>query len=302
MSKQERARRRRRAKGTARKRLARRLAAYSAATGAVAATAGGLASARDANAAVVYSGEVNIPIPGGTAGTYNITATLTYLGPPDSTWSTTNVATFYTPPVPGSVQVDLDGVGGADATFLRNTLNLDAKYIYAGSGTLNIDGTFRVLGMGAPGSNGWIPTGTGGDTFVAKLNLGDPVDGGQTFEQGAASSVMGSAGRFMPSSNGSALGTYSYNNGPWENGTGFVGVVFKNGPDTHYGWIRVRMLDATTLDAVIVDYAYNDTPDEGIDAGFTGVPVVPVPNAAALGLLALGGLGVRAYRQRQKSA
>jgi len=292
-----------------RNRLKKKLATYSAATGAVAASAGGLVSARDANAAVVYSGEVNIPIPSGTTGSLSINFEMVAnTGPTNTDYRVASTNTLsYHMPIPGTATVDLDGVGGPDATFRRNRLNINAaRYLYPNGDILNIPGTFDVLKMGAAGGNGWITTTTSNGqptdpvgTFVAKLNTGDPVGPGQTFKQAAASSDMGSAGHFAPSSNGAALGTYSDHDGAWQGGTGFVGLIFQHNDNTHYGWIRVRVLDPVTLDAVIVDYAYNDTPDLQIGAGATGVPL---PNGAALGLVALGALGIRAYRQRREAA
>ncbi len=50
----------------------------------------------------------------------------------------------------------------------------------------------------------------------------------------------------------------------------YLGVKFKIGTDTHYGWIRLTIpANASTL--TIVDWAYETTADEGIKTGATGV-------------------------------
>lgn len=57
--------------------------------------------------------------------------------------------------------------------------------------------------------------------------------------------------------------------GNWCNVTDkYLGLRFKIGTDTHYGWARLSV-GANASDWVIKDYAYNGTPGEAIDAGET---------------------------------
>jgi len=65
----------------------------------------------------------------------------------------------------------------------------------------------------------------------------------------------------------------------------FLGVKFKIGTNTHYGWVNVHAGDLAT-NAVITDYAYEDIPCEGIGAGHI------IPEAGSLALLARGATGL----------
>lgn len=284
------------------KRLGRRLAAYSAATGAVAASAGGLAPARDANAAVVYSGVVNISIPGGTPGTLSSSAQgnvpCTGSPPAGCTASTTN--TSYTPPTAGVAPLDLDGAGGPDFDFTRNLLNIKGNFSYPGYSTY-INGTFNALGVNATTGNGWIPSTNEDGTFVARLKSGDAIGPEQTFKTTPPPTSMATARKFNLTFDDTFSSSYTEQTGPWNNGTGFVGLVFQSGPNTHYGWARIRILDPAKLDAVIVDYAYNNEAGGETAAGSKGISFVPLPNGTALGLIALGAIGIKALRQRRKT-
>ncbi len=77
-------------------------------------------------------------------------------------------------------------------------------------------------------------------------------------------------------------------------GDGYVGVQFKSAAGTHFGWIRVEMHgDSPGSSALTVkDWAYNNTPGGGILIG-------QIPEPGTLGLLALGGLGLLAWRKKR---
>ncbi len=56
-------------------------------------------------------------------------------------------------------------------------------------------------------------------------------------------------------------------------GNKFIGIKFKIGTDTHYGWIRINM--PTNVDSVkIIDWAYQKLPDQRIVTGDTAAPVL----------------------------
>jgi hypothetical protein len=52
----------------------------------------------------------------------------------------------------------------------------------------------------------------------------------------------------------------------------------------------------------VLDYAYDNTPGEAIDAGDTGTSATPEPDSVALGLLALGASGILSWRRRRTEA
>jgi hypothetical protein len=77
-------------------------------------------------------------------------------------------------------------------------------------------------------------------------------------------------------------------------GTGFIGFRFNDGGGLQYGWIRIEMIDGAPLNNFrLVDYAYGDVGDQLV-AG-------QIPEPGSLGLLAIGGLGLLAWRKRRKA-
>lgn len=49
---------------------------------------------------------------------------------------------------------------------------------------------------------------------------------------------------------------------------GYVGLRFKIGTQNHYGWVRIQVSTDGSI-ITVKDFAYNTTPDEGIEAGQT---------------------------------
>ncbi len=106
---------------------------------------------------------------------------------------------------------------------------------------------------------------------------------------------------------GSFLVLAPYSGGPFfEKGIGFIGVRFNNGAGVQYGWARLRMPGPPYFDMrfSLMDYAWGD-PGDQIRAGQTslaGDMVDAVPDSGSLGLLALGGAGLMAWRKRRGQA
>lgn len=88
------------------------------------------------------------------------------------------------------------------------------------------------------------------------------------------------------------LGTGTYSSQFQQAGPGYVGVQFKSVAGTHFGWVRVEMTGDAYNGITVTDWAYNSTPDAPILVG-------QVPEPGSLGLLALGGVGVLAWRKKR---
>ena len=110
-----------------------------------------------------------------------------------------------------------------------------------------------------PDSVNFIGTGTfdsgHGWDIMRVLQLGHTIDANGLYE------AMGDA----------------YINAFWANpdeifpeGESFIGVKFKLGANTHYGWLRVH---STSGVISLLDYAYNDTPGAPINAGDTTLSI-----------------------------
>lgn len=74
-------------------------------------------------------------------------------------------------------------------------------------------------------------------------------------------------------------------------GIGYIGIRFNTGAGVQYGWIRLNMNGAPGNSFTLVDYAWGD-PGDSILTG-------QVPEPGSLGLLALGAVGLLAWRKRR---
>lgn len=80
----------------------------------------------------------------------------------------------------------------------------------------------------------------------------------------------------------------AYVNAFWANpdeifpeGDSYIGVRFKLGANTHYGWLRVN---STSSVITLLDYAYNETPNETITAGQTVLSIEDFNNGLQVSL------------------
>ncbi len=77
--------------------------------------------------------------------------------------------------------------------------------------------------------------------------------------------------------------------------SGYLGVRFNIGTAEHFAWMRLTVApqaSATPRAITVHEWAYEDVPGVGIEAG-------AIPEPSALGLLALGSVGLAARRRRK---
>ena len=157
---------------------------------------------------------------------------------------------------------------------------------------------FRMNGIASAGFRGYISYSSSSSINVAsKLHFGQRI----------------SAGSFISAPSGyiSARMVSLYSHGPWADpGMGFIGFKFNSGAGIQYGWARVRIANSKfngLKPFKLLDYAYAD-PGEAIGAG-QGIPRAGEdgqdmsdeqgPDEGSLGWLAVGAVGLLAWRKRR---
>ena len=125
----------------------------------------------------------------------------------------------------------------------------------------------------------FLPAITGADQIV-NVALGAVIDGATTFALGESGSSTHM---------GLALNQFQLST------PGYIGFTFKPGVGgpSYYGWMQIVI--SNTGVGSIVEYAYDDTADTGIAAGFTGL-AAPEPGRAVL--LLLGAVACALRRRR----
>jgi PEP-CTERM motif len=124
--------------------------------------------------------------------------------------------------------------------------------------------------------------------YAAALSYGTPINSLSNFGGGAATTTMGGYNKIKKKD------WIPY--GPWAGATNmYLGVVFNDPGNTYYGWVELSFNGVATISG----WAYENTPGVGIDAG---AGAVPEPSTLALGLLALGSVGVAAMHRARNTA
>jgi hypothetical protein len=83
-------------------------------------------------------------------------------------------------------------------------------------------------------------------------------------------------------------------------GIGYIGFTFNSGNGPQYGWARIKTHGAPDYRFILLDYAWAD-PGESIQTGQkrSSRQMATFREQGSLGLLALGGPGLLAWRQRR---
>jgi hypothetical protein len=230
---------------------------------------------------------------------------------------TTPGAPLHVLPTPAwAIDSTYDASNGATATApinMDNDANVDFRLYGFGGSVYSTDGPtyawYASGGLKPNGSNRVIGGTSGGEGFVNKLISDSTIgpSGGWTNTSPAAAFYT----TYFSGQSKQGVGGWNGSN----NETGLVGVEFKIGANTHYGWIRLQ-LGSAPGEISATEWAYESCPNTPIPAGaISGGPatcgVVPVapksipvmgPLAYGLTSLALGSLGLGSLRRRRRDA
>jgi len=240
-------------------------------------------------------------------------------------------------PLPESLHYQLSiyalAAGAAGVSVLALTSPSEAQIVYTPSdeiigrnGTMlidfNHDGSTDVTIREIP----WTATGEGrypGNSLQAKPGAGGGIKICSSQPKYAAdlprgaqigdSSPFGSRVEVIFHANSSGL---FYGGCTWseETSNGFLGVRFRFGTETHYGWVRLSLKlypKKESIAAMLTGYAYEMQADKPIRAGDTGQNDVdegptsqifsapPTKQQPTLGALALGASGIAIWRREE---
>jgi len=202
------------------------------------------------------------------------------------------------------------------------TYSYTSSYYGTYTSTTRMSVNWASLNFEANNSSDFLGTASSG--YIRKVNAGEMIGPGGMFanEDDIADMWMrtGSSGYY--SYTRALAANFYYDGDPNWNFTsngiddeGFLGFKFMDGPNTHYGWVRVRMNgamnvpdrgtggDITSMGSItILDYAYQQSPDTAIPAG--AMSSAPIPTMGQWGLIILNFLllivGITAVKERGK--
>ena len=223
------------------------------------------------------------------------------------------------------------GAAGAAAAFgAQNSVDADVNQVYLNEPLVDnnpLDGNFSFAGLHSPAPGVSFRIGFAldeigpglGVVFIegfhstnASFSIAADVGGVNNYVLNLASSsnvINVPPGSWMPGNpnppapptnlfvQGGNRGDMAWGAGYAESnftsaGTGFIGFRFNVGAGTQYGFIHVEMNGAPNNTGTLVGYAYEKDPD-------TPIHVRPIPEPGALGILALGGIGLLAWRRKR---
>lgn len=151
-------------------------------------------------------------------------------------------------------ELDIDGDGTMDFIFAASSLT-------GSNGTWSFGSAFgsnTALGIGGP-SNQMVGTVGPYYPYGSALNAGELINADASFlSYPSLSNQAVLASNFYGATYGNFPGA----------GPKFLGVKFDIGGTNHFGWVRVES-DISEVFITIMDYAYENTAEAGIEAGAT---------------------------------
>lgn len=153
--------------------------------------------------------------------------------------------------------------------------------------------------LGAGLTLGAVGMAAGGYLYPARLAGGATIDGSAgfiTLPQVSSGATVG----WLADGNAGGPGYVNSQFTVAPTNTGYIGLKFIIAGNDHFGWIRITVAPQSTVAGshpraiTVHEWAYEDVPGQGLEAG-AGI----IPEPTSLGLLALGSLGLAAHRRRK---
>jgi hypothetical protein len=154
----------------------------------------------------------------------------------------------------GTMLIDLNHDGASDVTIREIPWSLDTNGLFPGN---------SVQAVTPRGGGIRYSTKYGIESrYASSMRRGAQIGSSSPFRAGAEVMVH-------------ATDSGVYYGGGWSEGTrnGFLGIRFRIGRETHYGWARFSMRiqgPVKGIEATLTGYAYESQPDTAIRAGDTG--------------------------------
>lgn len=192
----------------------------------------------------------------------------------------------------GPIAIDLNNDGITDFTLTNTSRFSTGRFAGREGGAFPTGGGSRrphALDVFPQPENRVV---IGGRSYASALRAGRMVGPPDTWDETRAAMEICSSGSFFS------------DNGPWSNvKSRYLGLAFSVDGLTHFGWARLSVShpkNSCQLTAVLTGYAYETIPRKPIEAGETsGTAKVSGEEGptAALGVLALGSVGLLAWRR-----
>jgi hypothetical protein len=157
---------------------------------------------------------------------------------------------------------------------------------YSGSGFFNVGGL-----AGASIAGFYNDCGGFNPVSASNVKRGQPVSNGPFVPAGRQSALLAGENHTCP--------------GQFPKGIGYIGFKFNNGSGDHYGWVRIKTRQGIEHHFILRDFAYGDVGDRIRAGQKSSNEIVPeesdgiVPQEGSLGGLALGAVGLLAWRKRR---